>query len=290
MTPLELVGSLGIVGYGLGAIGPGIGVGLIFASVIQGTARQPEARGAMMGTAWIGFAVTEALAHHRHRPGLRLRRVVMGLLLPLSAAHNPLLPAPIEIILAVVFVLLLTVVIAKFVVPRFEATYAERTAAIQGGIEKAEKAQEAAEAALAEYNAQLAEARTEAAKIREDAKTQGTQILVELREQAQSEAARIKSQGEAQLDAERAQVLAQLRSEIGGLATTLASRIVGESLEDDERARRTVDRFLADLEGQSTGITREDPMSAEPPEHAGWGRARPEHCSTMRVPDAASPI
>ena len=61
-TPLELVGSLGIVGYGLGAIGPGIGVGLIFASVIQGTARQPEARGAMMGTAWIGFAVTEALA------------------------------------------------------------------------------------------------------------------------------------------------------------------------------------------------------------------------------------
>ena len=62
MTPLELTGSLGIVGYGLGAIGPGIGVGLIFASVIQGTARQPEARGAMMGTAWIGFAVTEALA------------------------------------------------------------------------------------------------------------------------------------------------------------------------------------------------------------------------------------
>ena len=171
----------------------------------------------------------------------------MGLPIPL-ATENPLLPAPTEIILAVVFVLLLTVVIAKFVVPRFEATYAERTAAIQGGIEKAEKAQEAAEAALAEYTAQLAEARTEAARIREDAKTQGTQILAELREQAQAEAARIRAQGEAQLEAERAQVMAQLRNEIGGLATTLASRIVGESLEDDARARRTVDRFLADLE------------------------------------------
>jgi F-type H+-transporting ATPase subunit b len=171
----------------------------------------------------------------------------MGLPIPL-ATENPLLPAPIEIILAVVFVLLLTVVISKFVVPRFEATYAERTAAIQGGIEKAEKAQEAAEAALAEYTAQLAEARTEAARIREDAKTQGTQILAELREQAQSEAARIRAQGEAQLEAERAQVMAQLRKEIGGLATTLATRIVGESLAEDARAQRTVDRFIADLE------------------------------------------
>jgi F-type H+-transporting ATPase subunit b len=173
------------------------------------------------------------------------------LLLPL-AATNPLLPAWIEVILAVVFVLLLTVVIARFVVPRFEATYAERTAAIQGGIEKAEQAQAAAQAALDEYNAQLAEARTEAARIREDAKTQGTQILAELREQAQAEATRIRTQAEAQLEAERAQVMAQLRNEIGGLATTLASRIVGESLEDDERARRTVDRFIADLEGQPT--------------------------------------
>ena len=175
----------------------------------------------------------------------------MILVLPL-AAENPLLPEPVEIVLAVIFVLFLTLVMWKFVVPRFEATYAERTAAIQGGIEKAEKAQEAAEAALQEYNAQLAEARTEAARIREDAKTQGTQILAELREQAQAEAARIKTQGEAQLEAERSQVMTQLRNEIGGLATILASRIVGESLADDERARRTVDRFLADLESEDS--------------------------------------
>jgi F-type H+-transporting ATPase subunit c len=62
LSALEVTGSLSSIGYGLGTLGPGIGVGLIFASVIQGTARQPEARGAMMGTAWIGFALTEALA------------------------------------------------------------------------------------------------------------------------------------------------------------------------------------------------------------------------------------
>jgi F-type H+-transporting ATPase subunit b len=153
--------------------------------------------------------------------------------------------------MAIVFVIILTVIIAKFVVPQFEATYAERTAAIQGGMEKAEKAQAEAEAALKEYQAQLAEARSEAAKIREDAKTQGTQIIAELREQAQAEASRIRLAAEAQLEAERTQVLTQLRTEVGGLATTLASRIVGESLTDDERARRTVDRFLADLESDS---------------------------------------
>lgn len=62
MIPMEIVGSINMIGYGLATLGPGLGVALIFAAVIQGTARQPEARGAMMGTAWIGFAVVEALA------------------------------------------------------------------------------------------------------------------------------------------------------------------------------------------------------------------------------------
>jgi F-type H+-transporting ATPase subunit b len=163
-------------------------------------------------------------------------------------AENPLIPAWGELIVSIVFILILTYAIAKFVVPMFEKTYTERTAAIQGGLEKAEKAQAEADAALTEYRAQLAEARGEAAKIREDAKTQGAQIIAEMREHAQAEAARIAASARAQLEAERSQVVHQLRTEIGSLATTLAGRIVGESLEDDERARRTVDRFLADLE------------------------------------------
>ena len=62
MLPLEIVGSMNMLGYGLATLGPGLGGAWIFSSVINGTARQPEARGAMMGTAWIGFAVVEALA------------------------------------------------------------------------------------------------------------------------------------------------------------------------------------------------------------------------------------
>jgi F-type H+-transporting ATPase subunit b len=155
-----------------------------------------------------------------------------------------------EFIAGVILLLLIFLVVRAKVVPAFEKMYAERTAAIQGGMEKAEKAQAEAQAALEEYQAQLAEARQEAARIREEAKNEGARIKAELREQADAEAARVMAQAKAAIEAERAQTIAQLRGEVGGLATTLAGRIVGESLDDDERARRTVDRFIADLEAQ----------------------------------------
>ena len=55
-------GNIAILGYGLSAIGPGIGIGLIFAAFINGVARQPEARGMLQGIAILGFALAEALA------------------------------------------------------------------------------------------------------------------------------------------------------------------------------------------------------------------------------------
>jgi F-type H+-transporting ATPase subunit c len=57
-----MTGSLAIVGYGLSAIGPGVGVGLIFAAYVSGVARQPESRGMLQPIAILGFALCEALA------------------------------------------------------------------------------------------------------------------------------------------------------------------------------------------------------------------------------------
>ena len=54
--------NLGALTYGLAAIGPGIGIGLIFGNTIQSIARQPEAAGRVTGLMWIGFALTESLA------------------------------------------------------------------------------------------------------------------------------------------------------------------------------------------------------------------------------------
>ena len=166
---------------------------------------------------------------------------------------GPLLPEhPVEFFVGIALFLVIFFVMWKKVVPMFEKTYDERADAIRGGIERAEKAQAEAAAALSDYKAQLADAKGEAAKIREDAKNQGAQILAEMREQANAEAARIIAAAHSQVEADRKLVVSQLRSEMGGLATQLAGRIVGESLEDDARAQRTVDRFLADLEASDT--------------------------------------
>jgi F-type H+-transporting ATPase subunit b len=163
---------------------------------------------------------------------------------------NPLIPHTGEIVLAVVVFLILVWLIKKFVMPGFEQTFAARTEAIEGGLEKAEAKQAEADAALDELNKRLSEARHEAARIREDAREQGAQIIVEMREQAQEESARITSQANAQIEAQKQLVLAQLKTEVGTLATSLAGRIVGESLEDEARQRRTVERFIAELESQ----------------------------------------
>ncbi len=167
---------------------------------------------------------------------------------------NPLVPHLSEIILGSVAFLLLVAAITKFVVPNFEKAFAERTAAIEGGLASAETKQAEADAKLAELEKQLGEARHEAARIREEARQQGATIIAEMREQAQAEAARIVEHGKTQIEAERQQAVTSLRAEVGSLATTLAGRIVGESLDDEARQSRVVDRFLADLEAGTPGV------------------------------------
>lgn len=166
---------------------------------------------------------------------------------------NPLLPHLAEIALSLVVFGLLFFLVRKFVTPKFEEIYTERTQAIEGGLAAAETKQAEADAKLAELEKQLADARHEAARIREEAREQGAAIVAEMREQAQTEAARIVDHGKAQIEAERQQAVTSLRAEVGTLATTLAGRIVGESLDDDERQSRVVERFLADLEAGTPG-------------------------------------
>ncbi|MEI6041690.1 MAG: F0F1 ATP synthase subunit B [Actinomycetes bacterium] len=165
-----------------------------------------------------------------------------------EAAANPLIPHTAELIVGAIAFSLLFLVLRSRVVPMFEKAFAARTEAIQGGMEKAERAQREAEVALQQYTAQLSEARGEAQKIREEARVQGAAIIEDLRGKAQEEAARITAAAASSIEAERQQAIASLRNEVGTLATQLASKIVGEALDDQVRQSRIVDRFLEDLE------------------------------------------
>lgn len=165
-----------------------------------------------------------------------------------AEAPSPVIPHPTEIIVGLVAFSLLFYVLKSKVVPKFEKAFEDRTSAIEGGLAKAEKAQLDAEAALRQYKAQLADARGEAQSIREEARVQGAAIIEELRLKAQEEASRITTQAQASIESERQAAINSLRNEVGALATELASKIVGEALEDQVRQSRVVDRFLSDLE------------------------------------------
>src|SRR3954451_1705642 len=173
-------------------------------------------------------------------------------ILAAEETHNPLIPPLGEIIVGLIAFAIVLIVFAKYVVPRFEQVFQARREAIEGGIERAEAMQAEATAALEQYRAQLAEARSEAAQIRDQARAEGQQILEELRAQAQEESARILARGEEQLAGQRQQVVNELRGQIGALAVDLAGQVVGESLAEDARRRGTVDRFLAELDEMST--------------------------------------
>jgi F-type H+-transporting ATPase subunit b len=161
---------------------------------------------------------------------------------------NPLVPHTAELIVGAIAFTLLFLVLKSKVVPMFEKAFSARTEAIQGGMERAEKAQLEAQRALVQYNEQLSKAREEAQNLREEARAQGSAIVEELRTKAQEEAARITAAAHASIEAERQQAVTSLRNEVGTLAVELASKIVGEALEDQARQSRIVDRFLDDLE------------------------------------------
>jgi F-type H+-transporting ATPase subunit b len=161
------------------------------------------------------------------------------------APPNPLFPPNwTEVIVGALGFFIVFAVLSKMLLPRIMTTLNERTEKIEGPLQRAAEAQAEANRLREQYQAQLAVARHEAAQLREQAREEGAAIIAEMREQAQAEAKRITEASRAQIEADRQQAFSSLRTEIGTLSVQLASKIVGESLEDEVRQSRVVDRFL----------------------------------------------
>jgi F-type H+-transporting ATPase subunit b len=147
-------------------------------------------------------------------------------------------------------------ILGKYVIPPINKAMTARQEAIRHQFTELEQARSEADEAKEEFRAQIADARHEAARIREDAREQGAAIIAEMRETAQADANRIVEHAHTQIEADRKAAVVSLRAEVGTLATTLAGKIVGEALEDDDRQKRVVERFLADLDADTAAAAK----------------------------------
>ena len=172
-----------------------------------------------------------------------------------GTAQNPLIPDTAELIIGLLCFFIVFGVLGKKLLPNIQKTLDERHDAIEGGLERAAEAQAEATRTLEEYKAQLAEARHEAARITEHAREQGSVIIAEMKEEGQRQREAIIAAGHAQIEADRRQVTVALRQEVGRIATDLAGKLVGESLEDNARQSRTIDRFLDGLDESASSAS-----------------------------------
>ncbi|MER5195923.1 F0F1 ATP synthase subunit B [Streptomyces sp. NPDC002884] len=163
-------------------------------------------------------------------------------------AQNPLIPEIPELVIGLIAFAIVFFVLGKKLLPNINKVLEERREAIEGGIEQAEIARTEAQSVLEQYKAQLAEARHEAARLRQEAQEQGAVLITEMRAEGQRQREEIVAAGHSQIEADRKAAASALRQDVGKLATELAGKLVGESLEDHARQSRVIDRFLDDLE------------------------------------------
>ncbi|WP_328719405.1 F0F1 ATP synthase subunit B [Streptomyces sp. NBC_00247] len=169
-------------------------------------------------------------------------------------AENPLIPPIPELVIGFIAFIIVFGFLAKKLLPNINKVLDERREAIEGGIEKADAAQTEAQSVLEQYKAQLAEARHEAARLRQEAQEQGAVIIQEMKAEGQRQREEIIAAGHAQIEADRKSAAAALRQDVGKLATDLAGKLVGESLQDHARQSGTVDRFLDELEAKAEAV------------------------------------
>jgi F-type H+-transporting ATPase subunit b len=167
------------------------------------------------------------------------------------------------IVVELLLFLIILFVFYRYIVPPLTRAMIERDAMVRKAAEEREEATRRLQEAEERYQAALADARKEASAIRDEARAEAQRIRDEMRARTDEEVARIREQGEQQLAQQRRQVLDELRSDIGGLSTQLAGRIIGTPMGQDGPQQATVERFLADLDGDR------ESQPAEPQQSGG---------------------
>jgi len=165
-------------------------------------------------------------------------------------SRNPILPAANELIWGAVAFFVLLFLMYRTVWPQVNKAYQDRRANIEGKLEQAEKDRDESERLLERYKQRLAAAEDETQRILEEARANAERVRKELLAKADADAERQLERARLAIRSERDQAIRQLRGEVGTLAVELATRVVGESL-DQERQLRLVDRYIDQLGDQT---------------------------------------
>jgi F-type H+-transporting ATPase subunit b len=128
----------------------------------------------------------------------------------------------------------------------------ERRQKIQGEMEKAEATRSEADTLLADYRAQLANARDEGNRIIEEARRTADQLRVDLQAKAEQESQQTVTRAQEEIRAERDRVFQELRSQVGEIAVELASKVVGQSL-DKSAHERLIDEYIDQVASGESG-------------------------------------
>jgi len=164
-----------------------------------------------------------------------------------SSGLSLVLPEPAELVAGILAFAIVFFFVWRRALPAINKTLEARQQAISGQLSHAEETKKEAESLLADYKAQLAEAKAEGARVIEEARLAGEQLKADIVAKAEEEAAQTLAKAREEAQTEKARAMAEARREVGEISVGLAEKIVGESL-DAKMQQGLIDRYLDDLE------------------------------------------
>jgi F-type H+-transporting ATPase subunit b len=170
-------------------------------------------------------------------------------------SKNPILPSGAEILWGTFSFVLLLIVLWKFAYPPVVKQMQARTEKIRNNIDEAQKVRNEAEQILADYQRQLADARSEANRIIEEARQAAEQLRQEMVRRADEEVAELKQRTAADLRAAQERAISELRNQVRGLALELAEKVIGANL-DRDRNLTLIDQYIAELDARPADAGR----------------------------------
>jgi F-type H+-transporting ATPase subunit b len=152
-------------------------------------------------------------------------------------APSPILPAKNEIIWGSISFIVLLLLLSKFAWPALAAGMAARADRIKADLEAADTAKNEADHILADYKAQLADARNESARIIEEARQAADALRRDQEQRLQNELAELRQRAAADIESAKRQAISDLKDEVAALAIGAAEVIVQRNLDRDTQTR-----------------------------------------------------